>query len=423
MIPSSAPQLEVRPVTCEVLTDALDLSRIRAEWHELNEKARAGNLFLSYEWLEPWWLSFGMTAKRRLQVICVREGERLIGLWPLFSERVTMGGIEVTRLAYLGDGATGCDYLDVLADPGREHEVLDACLRAVGELEWDLLDLDGMWRESPTALQLAQRFPSERAIVAGHAGLGGPVQQVVRDGRVRFVCPNIPLAGTYDQYLQNLGRRENLKRREKWIFKQPGVSIECARTPEETPRATEQFFALHDARWAVDGGSDGLSDERHHSFHRAATQHLASRGWLRMYTLFAARRPVASVYGVVHRGKFLYYQSGYDPHWASKSVGLVLLAKTVQDAFAEGLSEFDFLRGNEGYKANWARAERWTIQLRFWRGVRGRAAKASYEAAQLGRATVKSAFPAGVMDFARKARRLAKRGELLSLFKNEQEER
>src|SRR5204862_4329498 len=51
-------------------------------------------------------------------------------------------------------------------------------------------------------------------------------------------------------------------------------------------------------------------------------------GSLRMYTLFAARRPVASVYGVVHARKFNYYQSGYDPNWSSRSVGLVLLART-----------------------------------------------------------------------------------------------
>src|SRR5207237_151798 len=83
----------------------------------------------------------------------------------------------------------------------------------------------------------------------------------------------------------------------------------------------------------------------------AAVRERAERGRLRLYTLFAARRPVASVYGVVHGGKLLYYQSGYDPAWASKSVGLVLLARTVQEAYAEGLHEFDFLRGNEAYKA------------------------------------------------------------------------
>jgi CelD/BcsL family acetyltransferase involved in cellulose biosynthesis len=125
-----------------------------------------------------------------------------------------------------------------------------------------------------------------------------------------------------------------------------------------------------------------------------------------MYTLFAARRPVASVYGVVHRGKFNYYQSGYDPNWACKSVGLVLLARTVQDAFGEGLRELDFLRGNEGYKAEWSRGERWTIQLRLWRGARGRAARAALGATLFAREAVKAALPRSLVSAARKTRRL-----------------
>jgi CelD/BcsL family acetyltransferase involved in cellulose biosynthesis len=124
-----------------------------------------------------------------------------------------------------------------------------------------------------------------------------------------------------------------------------------------------------------------------------------------MYTLFAARRPVASVYGVVHGGKFNYYQSGYDPLWASRSVGLVLLARTVSDAFAEGLHEFDFLRGDEGYKGEWARGERWTIQFRLWRGTRGRAARAALQASLFARETLKAALPHGAVETVRKARR------------------
>ena len=36
------------------------------------------------------------------------------------------------------------------------------------------------------------------------------MREVIRDGRVRFVCPHIPLSGTYQEYLETLGRRENL---------------------------------------------------------------------------------------------------------------------------------------------------------------------------------------------------------------------
>jgi CelD/BcsL family acetyltransferase involved in cellulose biosynthesis len=389
------------PLRVEVVRD---LAPVEREWSELCSSARAGCVFLSPEWLVPWWARFG--AGRELCCLAVREGSRLLGFLPLFREKARVGGVPIERVAFLGDGATGCDYLDVLAAPGRESEVDDAVLAALGGESWDVCDLDGMMRESPTALLLAQRFPSRRSISARNAGLEGPDAPVVRDARLRFVCPHIPLSGTWDEYVQSLGRRENLRRREKWLFRQPGVSIEVAREGEAVARAAEHFLELHRARWAVEGGSDGLVDERYEDFHREVVQRLAARGWLRLYTLFAARRPVASVYGIVHRGKFLYYQSGYDPAWASKSVGLVLLARTVQDAFEEKLVEFDFLRGSEAYKAQWARGQRWTIEVRLWRGARARAARSAAAAARFARETMKAALPAQVLEAARRTRRL-----------------
>jgi len=393
------------PLFATVIRDLSGLEALRPDWQQLSERARASCLFLTYEWLAPWWQQFG--AGRELRCLALHEGRdgKLAGLLLLFVETVRMGFLPVRRLAFLGDGTTGCDYLDVLAEPGREAEVLSAMLDEIGKLEWDLLDLDGLSRDSATALSLAQRFPNERLL--HDAALG----EVVRDGKLRYVCPHIPLRSAsapanYEQYLSGLGRRENLRRREKWLSQKPGTSIEVARTPAEAAIAIGYFLELHRARWAADGGSDGLADARFDEFHRAATQLLAERGMLRLYTLYAARRPVASVYGVVHRGKFLYYQSGYDPLWASRSVGLVLLARTVSDAFAEGLAEFDFLRGNEGYKAQWKRAERWTVQLRFWRGGRGRAAKSLQGTSTMLRDAFKGALPASFIEAVKKTRRI-----------------
>ena len=401
-----APPLQAAPATsampagisASLLTAPLELEAIRAEWAALNASARAGCLFLGPEWLIPWWKHFG--AGRSLQVIALREGPALVGLLPLFAERVRLGGVSVRRIAFLGDGATGCDYLDVLAAPGREAEVLDQSLRAILALPWDACELDGLLRESATALSLSRRFPPGRP--ADEEGGG----RVVRDAQLRFVCPFIPLRGTYEEYLQGLGRRENLRRREKWLARQPGFSITVARTPEDAVPDLERFLALHRARWAAEGGSDGLADERHEASHRDAAAELARAGMLRLYTLWCARRAVASVYGVVHKHRFLYYQSGYDPLWASRSVGMVLLARTVKDAFAEGCAEFDFLRGDEAYKGQWKRAERWTVRLQLFRGARGRVARSALLASKAVQGSVKAALPEVALSSARMARRL-----------------
>jgi CelD/BcsL family acetyltransferase involved in cellulose biosynthesis len=87
-------------------------------------------------------------------------------------------------------------------------------------------------------------------------------------------------------------------------------------------------------------------------------------------------------------------------------VGLVLLARTVKDAFAEGCSEFDFLRGDESYKMQWKRAERWTVRFQLFRDGRGRALRAALRAQKGVREMLKAAVPAEALSLMRVARRL-----------------
>ncbi|TAK07556.1 MAG: GNAT family N-acetyltransferase, partial [Candidatus Manganitrophaceae bacterium] len=44
-------------------------------------------------------------------------------------------------------------------------------------------------------------------------------------------------------------------------------------------------------------------------------------------------------------------------------VGMVLMAKCIENAVAQGWSEFDFLRGPEAYKSHWTSNRRETCQL------------------------------------------------------------
>ena len=127
---SAAPQVvQASALRTEFLRDAAALLRLRSAWGALCEEAEAGCLFLTPEWLIPWWEQFG--SGRELRCIAVSEGDRLIGFLPLFAEGARIAGMRVRRVAFLGDGATGCDYLDMLAARGRETDVRAAVLEAL----------------------------------------------------------------------------------------------------------------------------------------------------------------------------------------------------------------------------------------------------------------------------------------------------
>jgi CelD/BcsL family acetyltransferase involved in cellulose biosynthesis len=342
----TGPDLRVSAVT-----DGLAFARLRQEWNELHEASGAG-LFNSWEWLFSWWHRIGQD--RAPWILTARDPNgRLEGLMALGLERRRVAGRVVRRLAFLGETHVGSDYLDVIARSGNEEAIARAfglAIRAAAP-SWDVLDLLDLHDDSVTLLALRDAFAP------------GEFDERVTE---RYLCPfeTFEAGETFDAFLRRTGRRDNYLRRRKWLEKQDGFRITCARTPEALARPMAEFQRLHSLRWLSDGGSQGIKGPSVEAFHRDATQWLAERGKVRIYTLELGGRALASVYGLVHGDEFIYFQSGYDPEWRSKSVGLVLVGETFRDAIESGLRGYDFLRGTETYKSDWTSKQRRTVALR-----------------------------------------------------------
>lgn len=340
--PRPAEWLEVRCVR-----DPAELARLRPEWDALCDASDAGP-FLCWEWLYPWMRRIAPDREPLVLTVRGREGE-LVGLLPLALERTRALGQPVRRLAFLGETHVGSDYLDVVARRGHEEAVGRALVRALHDLRdaWDVLDLTDLREGSPTVALLRDAFGDVRLTE-------------------RYVCPYETLdpKEPFDAFLKRTGRRDNYLRRRKWLEKQEGYRVEVTERPGELAGPMADFFRLHALRWSGDGGSQGIKGSGVEAFHRDATQLLAERGRLRLYTMRVGGRAVASVYGIVHQGTFVYFQSGYDPAWRNRSVGLVLVGETFRDALALGCTEYDFLRGTETYKADWTTKQRRTVAVR-----------------------------------------------------------
>src|SRR5206468_1738585 len=95
-----------------------------------------------------------------------------------------------------------------------------------------------------------------------------------------------------------------LRRRRRWLERQPGFRIEVASAPAAVGEALEVLFRLHAARWAIAGGSEGIAGESVLAFHREAAAGLAARGWARIYLLHAAGDVRAALYGWERGGRF-----------------------------------------------------------------------------------------------------------------------
>ena len=360
---------------------------LEPSWRALHDASDAGP-FLQWEWISAAWEELHPRRAPRIAVANDRSG-RLLGILPLSEER--RAGLRVWRFA--ADETVGSDYLDAIVLSGREPETLHALWSALDhrQTDFDRLELLDLPRESASLRWLGPLFPE--AVV-----------------EARYRCPAIAIEGTFAHYLAGRPRRDNLLRRRKWLAAQPGFRIDVAREPGHVSAALDDFFHLHRLRWASDGGSQGITGPAIEAFHRRAAPALAAQGRARVYTLRLGEKAIASVYLLCNGPRWSFYQSGYDPAHANRSPGLVLLARTIEDAFIEGARVYDFLRGEEAYKKEWATTERFTVAIT----AAGRSIPARlYEGRRRATRTVKAALrtllpEALVAELQRRRRQLAR---------------
>lgn len=319
-----------------------DLDAAREAWRPLAE--RVGNPFASWEWVSTWWRHFGRG--RSLQATaCRRRDGSVAAILPLCAESI--GPLRVLR--FLGHGVG--DHLGPICAP-EDRPAAASALREV-------------LATSGCRILLAERLPAEE----GWRGrLGGAV--VKRDS-----SPTLRIGGmSWDDYLnaRSANFRSQVRRRERKLAREHQLRFRLADDLKRLDDDFGTFLALHGARWG-EAESRAFRGERA-DFHRDFAARALERGWLRLVFLELDDRPVAAWYGLRFGQADWYYQAGRDPAWRDGHVGSVLLAHTVRQAFEDGMREYRFLRGGEGYKCRFTEDDPGLETLVAGRGVGGRLA-------------------------------------------------
>ena len=325
-----------------------DLAEVPGDWGSLAEAA--GNVFGTPEWLTLWWRHFG--DGRPLRVYVVRERGRVAALLPLYLWRPRAP----RTLRFLGHGPS--DVMGPICAPSDRAHAAAGLERVLGEGRWHVL--------------LAERLASTEVL---------PDDLRAHELR-REPSPVLPFEGmSWDDFLASKSSnfRQQARRRERKLAEEHELRFRLSDDPERLDADIEVLFRLHAERWGE--GSDALR-ERRAAFHREFARLALERGWLRLWVLELDGRPAAAWYGLRFAGRELYYQAGRDPAFERQAVGFVLLVHTVREAMNDGMREYDFLRGGEGYKDRFTDDETVVRTFAAGRGLAGRAAVAIAPRAQ-----------------------------------------
>ena len=310
--------------TSKLLHSPAEFHAISAEWKELFLRCTDATPFQHPSWLLCWIEAF---QPRDLIGIEIRAGKRLIGFAPLLI--YPREGEHV--LAFAGGGVS--DYLNLVAEPGTEQLVIEQVLDAVQSIpSWTILDLTDL---SGNSALLTSALGSEHA-------------------QKHDVCYVLSLPQSTAQLVESLTKRQwsNLRNARSRTQREGEATIERA-SAENSAEFLEDLVRLHTIRWNELDQNGVLSDSRLLDFHRGVASALLKDGLLRLYRMRLNERTIAAIYAFFLRETVFCYLQGFDPQFAHLSPGTQLMFAVIEDAVRLGMSRFDFLRGEEGYKLHW----------------------------------------------------------------------
>ncbi|MGA2619119.1 MAG: GNAT family N-acetyltransferase [Thermoguttaceae bacterium] len=327
------------------------------------DRLAAGVPFCTWAWMSCWWEHFGPAAGRggkgrRLTVLGVFDSaDRMLALAPWHVERSRTHG---RVLRWLGSGEVCSDYLGLLCQPAAEEPVAEALADYLlgqadtgsgADLPWDLLAVEG--------------------VEAGHLPTARLVEQLARRGcLVHAGSPvnfwRIDLPDSWEAYLAMLSRphAKRLRHLDRAVFQTGRGAVHRVQSAGQLPQAIEILTRLHQRRWNARGRPGCFASASYAEFHRALMPKALAQGQLRLQWLELDGRPAAAEYHLAGGGITYAYQSGIDPERLAAQPGRLLSLATLRRTIEEGGRAFDFLRGDEPYKAHLRATPRPGLSLR-----------------------------------------------------------
>ncbi len=337
----------------EVLTALGSLRRIEPEWHSL----ALPSPMQSPEWLVSWWEAYGEEDPAcELATLAIRQDERLVGLFPLYTRRHPVFG---PTLRLLGDGRASTDHHTILC---RSPEDEPAVVQAIAD--W-LIDTAGdAWRRLRLeALDADDRATNHLERLLAEAGLD--TERIDDLGSfpasmARVTEDAAESEPTWDNYLATLSknRRKKLRRWERENFEGGRATVRLAKTEADREALWPELIRLHRER-REGMGCEGVFDEaRFGRFHELASKRLFATGRVYLALLELDGEPAAIEYALQDDHAIYAYQGGIAPAALDQDAGHLSLMAMARHALSAGRTRLDLLRGDEPYKLSWGATHR-----------------------------------------------------------------
>jgi CelD/BcsL family acetyltransferase involved in cellulose biosynthesis len=341
----TAPTRVIKKASAAELTvtvlDSFDAGSVaREEWDNLVQDL-GGNIYVTYDWCRIWWRHYG--ENRRLRIYVLRRGRRLVGVAPMFIERVRLGPVSLKIGKRVGADFALTIFALPLAPNCADIAYAELITRLIVSEKCDAVWFGLMPGNDTTANNLREACCElQELVTVARDAPAGP--------HTLFHLPD-----SFDAYLAGLDKRQrqNYRRDTNLLSRTFKVESDVVKDPLQAQEVFADFKSAHDRQWQAEGKLGHFGDwPRSDLFNADLTNELSRLGRFRMVRIVADGRVVAWQYAFVF-GDCCFWRLPArvaENELARFGLGRLGLIQLIEAMIAEGVHRIEAGVGRYDYK-------------------------------------------------------------------------
>lgn len=319
------------------------MQAIQQEWDSFVESV-SGDIFLTYGWCRIWWKYYG--EKRDLRVFVFRKGKDLVGIIPLFFERIWLGPVFVKAVKIVGSDFTG-DQVSVPIHNKYIRRVIQKFFELVSEDDWDILHIGpiaGQYKHyDDLKIAFEKSFGYSHIVLSENKG----------------VQTYFKLTDSWDEYLATLDRKERskIRRHYRLAYKTVGdkttsVAANCA-TMDNFEKIFTGFVQMHQEHWQKLRKLGHFGDwYSARGFHRELAEAQLKRNRLCLMQITLGDWCLGYKYGYIFGDNYFDFLDARSDRKELANVGLgrIIYSEMIKKAIQEKAKWIDSMRGKYKHK-------------------------------------------------------------------------
>jgi len=300
---------------------------VKKEWNTLLFRSGQNSPFLTHQWFDAWWKCFGQNGELEILFFWDDSGS-LAGIAPLMVFDAALRFMASHEVTDYCDFISCVDYRNEFYEHLWDHFQVDFS-------RFSFVELINIPESSPTLSSLCGLAARQEWEYEAHESESAPI---------------LILPGSYDELMQNLGRknRHELRRKTRKWESLGNIRIERITESEKLSPAIKKFVSLHKASspakqefWQKPGMTE---------FFYELVHLFASESWAELHMLYVEDRSIAALLSFPYEDTEYFYNIAFDREYSAYSPGFFLFDHAIKQAIAKGKNAVDFLRGREKYK-------------------------------------------------------------------------